>query len=237
MDLLLSLVGPPAVGKSTVSRALAVRHDAQVFRLREFAHELQRRDPGSARLFDNVDALGWFGAGAVAYCLRRAFVEREVAAAGMVVLENFPGSRVQFGQLHAVAAARAVPLVLVELVAPEDVLWQRVAARRVCPTCEPDPHGDPHRPARGLSERPGRCATCSGELTTRRGDRPATFAARLARFSERIGAIRRAAIARGRPLYMVHATVGVDACLDEMRAVCQTRVDRRGCNEPEEVYE
>lgn len=57
----------------------------------------------------------------------------------------------------------------------------RVRSRRVCLTCEPDPHGDPHRPASPAAPHPDRCANCGGALTFRQSDEPQRFAARLAR--------------------------------------------------------
>lgn len=118
MGLFLCLLGPPAVGKSTISSSLADRADVQMFRLRDYAQHLRSREPEVGKLFATRDPLGWFSDGAVAYCLRNAFVDGNVPVAGVVVLENLPGSRVQVGQLHAVAAGRRVPLVLVELAAP-----------------------------------------------------------------------------------------------------------------------
>lgn len=51
----VAVVGPPAVGKSTVSGALADRFGARVFRLREFAHEFRTRSGVNQRLFDTGD--------------------------------------------------------------------------------------------------------------------------------------------------------------------------------------
>jgi adenylate kinase family enzyme len=222
MGLFLCLLGPPAVGKSTISTALADRGDVQVFRLREFAHQVRIREPRVGRLFISRDPLGWFTNGAVGYCLRRAFVDGQLPATGVVLLENLPGSHAQVGQLDAVAARREVALVLVELAAPVEVLRQRAEARRVCPTCEPDPYGDPQRPARRRAGDPQVCAGCDGQLVPRRADRPVVFAARLARFQERIADVRRAATARGRPYHTIDAASGVEDCLDQLLTVCRT---------------
>lgn len=225
MGLFMCLLGPPAVGKSTICSSLADRADVQMFRLRDYAQHLRSREPEVGKLFATRDPLGWFSDGAVAYCLRNAFVDGNVPVAGVVVLENLPGSRVQMGQLHAVAAGRRVPLVLVELAAPDEVLRDRAAGRRVCPLCEPDPYGDPHRPARRRADDPGVCADCGGPVVARRADRPAVFAARLARFRQRIADIRRAAEVRGRPYFTIDAAAPVEDCIEQVVAVFRTHLD------------
>jgi adenylate kinase family enzyme len=231
MSLFMCLLGPPAVGKTTISNTLADRGGVQVFRLREFAKQLRVREPQAGRLFVSRDPLGWFGDGAVAYCLRRAFVDDLGPAGGVVVLENLPGSQVQVGQVHAVAAGRGVPLVLVELAAPEAVLRRRAEARRVCPTCEHDLYGDPYVPARVSADDPDVCGGCGGKVAPRRADRPAIFTARLARFHERIDDIRRAAAVRRRPYHTIDAAAGLDDCLEEVLAVCRIHLNRHGVEE------
>lgn len=106
----VAIVGPPAVGKSTVSGALADRFGARVFRLREFAHEFRARAGVDQRLFDTSDPLGWFPEETVALLLRAAFLQGQFSVRPMVVLENFPGSLTQFRLLNAVAGQLQAPL-------------------------------------------------------------------------------------------------------------------------------
>jgi hypothetical protein len=74
----VAVVGPPAVGKSTVSGALTDRLGGRVFRLREFAYDYRRRPWVDERLFDTTDSLGWFGEHAVAVLLDARLPSRTV---------------------------------------------------------------------------------------------------------------------------------------------------------------
>lgn len=131
----------------------------------------------------------------------------------MMVLENFPGSLTQLRLLNATAGQLRVPLAVVELTAGDGLLAIRARTRRVCPTCEPDPFGDPHRPACSAAEDPDRCASCGGALTLRHSDEPQQFTARLARFRRRIPVIRQAVTALHLPYHVVDASDDPTSCL------------------------
>lgn len=219
---LVAVVGPPAVGKSTVTGALADRFDARVFRLREFAHQFCARPGVDQHLFDTDDPLGWLSEETVALLLRAAFLHGQSPGQPIVVLENFPGSITQFRLLHATAGQLRAPLAVVELTADDGLLGIRVRTRRVCPTCEPDPRGDPHRPACPVAEYPERCASCGGALALRRGDERQQFAARLARFRRRIPAIRQAVRALHLPYHVVDATGDPTSCLHRVTTALAT---------------
>lgn len=206
MRRFVGVVGPPAVGKSTVTRALTDRYGGRVFRLREFAYEIRSRPGVNQRLFASDDPLGWLPEDTVAQVLRAAFVQGRFPASALVVLENFPGSLAQLRLLASIADRLVASLMLIELTAGDDLLTIRSQAWRVCPTCEPDPRGDPHRPARGSGHEPHRCVGCGGELQLRWGDEPIRFAARLARFRDRIPAIRTDAKSLHLPYHEVDAT-------------------------------
>jgi hypothetical protein len=130
-----------------------------------------------------------------------------LAGDGLVVFENVPADAAQGRLLLDVACVRRAVLGLViELVAGNEVCARRVATRRVCAGCEPDPAADPHRPA--SADRRGRCAGCGGQLEQRRSDGPWVFRGRLARFHRSIGGLRAVMAAAGVPWRTVDATVG-----------------------------
>jgi adenylate kinase family enzyme len=212
----IAVVGPPAVGKSPVTRTLADHLDAQVFRLREFAHEFRSHGTVDERLFDTRDSLDWFSEETVFLLLQAAFIQGQFQTCGLVVLENFPGSLTQLLLLKATADQLRAPLMLIELTADNIVVAARARTRRVCPTCEPDQCGDPHRPARPATHDLDRCDRCGGGLQPRRDDEPHRFAARLARFRRRIPAIRRAAMALQMPYHAADATCDPDTCLQSV---------------------
>jgi adenylate kinase family enzyme len=208
----VAVLGPPAVGKSTVTASLVARTGARVFRLREFVRCVRNKPDVNQRLFTTDDPLGWLGDGAVAFMLQAAFLDGQFPESPTVVLENFPGSDVQARLLAIIMDRLAARLDLVELVAPQDVLMARRRMRRVCSTCEPDPLGDPHRPARPGRCDPARCRDCGGELRRRPSDHPVRFAARLSRFHERIPAIRAAAEELALPFHTVDASTDAATC-------------------------
>lgn len=209
----VAVVGPPAVGKSTVTRALADRFGARVFRLREFAAEFRSQPGVDQRPFDTCDRLGWLPEETVFRLLRAAFLDGQFPARDLMILENFPGSLTQLLLVKATSEQLQAPLIVIELIAADSVLVGRVRTRLVCLTCEPDPRDDPHRPAHPAAHDASRCDGCGAKLLPRRGDEPQRFAARLARFRRRIPAIRRAATALYLPYHAVDATGDPDTCL------------------------
>jgi len=209
----VAVVGPPAVGKSTVSGELTNRCGARVFRLREFTHHYRSRPGIDEPLFATCDPLGWFGDKAVAALVEAAFLRGQFPAQGLVALENFPGTVAQLRLIEVIARELRAPLVVIELTAPDSILTARARARRVCPTCEPDPRGDPHRPANPSAHAPDQCSRCGGRLVARRSDHAPLFTARLERFRCRIPAIRCEVATLRLPYQAVDASGDVGTCL------------------------
>jgi adenylate kinase len=217
--LFVALVGPPAVGKSTISQPLVAHLAGTVFRLREFTDDLRRRGELDERLFETTDPLGWLSHGAVAMVVEAAFTGGHFPVNGRpVVLENFPGTGAQLTLLLNLVGTSSAQLGLVELTAPDDIVAARARTRRVCISCEPDPRGDPHRPARPAADAPDRCARCGGRLAPRLADDPARFAERLQRFRSHIGAIRATAHLLGLPYTSIDATDDPATCLAQAKA-------------------
>jgi len=216
---LIAVVGPPAVGKSTVTTSLAARLDAEVFRLRDFAARFRRDHLHLEVLFEPVDALGWFGDPAVEVLLTAAFGLPTLV--GTVLLENFPGSVAQLRFLSELAAERGWIFRIVELAAPDAVVAARSDARRVCPACEPGPSGYPHRPARACPGHPHACSDCGGRLQRRRCDEPDRFTARLHRFRAHLPDLRAATRASGVPHVVIDAADEPAAVLRAVLSACQ----------------
>ena len=177
-----ALIGPPAAGKSTVSRALVERHHANLFRLRTFAETYQQARPEHVGLFDTHDALGWFQDPTVSRLLTAAFLDGMFPADGLVILEGFPGSAAQLRMLAEVVDTLRRPLVLVDLNTPDEAVAARAAARRVCTGCDPISRADPRQPAAGAADAPAACTRCRTPLTARRADEPDRLEARLRRY-------------------------------------------------------
>ncbi|MFV2021679.1 hypothetical protein [Micromonospora sp. LOL_023] len=209
-------MGPPAAGKSTVSAFLAAA-GASVFRLREFAYRCRSEGRFDPRVFDTDDPLGWYGDSTVELLLTAAFVDGAYADRGVVLLENLPGNANQL-QMIAKIAALGGSVVGVELLADDLTVETRSRGRRVCPACEADPQGDPHRPAVGSETSPGRCRRCHTLLVPRRSDDPVVLSARLRRYRDRIPGIRALAQEEGLPYRRVDATQAADACREAVAA-------------------
>lgn len=185
-----AVIGPPAVGKTTLTMRLAEQDDTEIFRLREHVPEAIL-----AATATSAERLGWIDDVTIARALRSYF-ERVVsdASACNVLLDNFPGSgtqvRLLLGVLRRLAPRCTVQAV--ELVAAWRVREKRVLGRRVCHQCEQDPIHDPRIPAAASTDDPKRCARCGGILHPRRGDAPRLFALRTQRYEEQAVGIRRA---------------------------------------------
>lgn len=217
---LVAVIGPPAVGKSTVTGLAATAYGAHVFRLREFADRYQVDHPELDHLFETADPLGWFRDDTVRMLLYAAL---EVPPrADTVLLENLPGNAIQLHYLIELSCAAGHELAVVELAAPDDLLTVRASTRRVCPSCEPDPHGDPHRPAHGLATAPDDCDRCGGRLMSRKSDEFHRFEARLRHFRRNCPQIRTAAAAARVPYRVVDTTDNVTSVSTAFLAACRS---------------
>ncbi|HEX3733258.1 MAG TPA: hypothetical protein VHU91_10095 [Mycobacteriales bacterium] len=87
----LAVVGPPAVGKSSLVEQLADAMSVEVFRLREFAQAYRRRPGVDQGLFASTDALGWYTDHTVAILLKEAF--QEASRLGCWLLKAFPAAQ------------------------------------------------------------------------------------------------------------------------------------------------
>ncbi len=182
------MLGPPAVGKSTLASRLGQAPNCVVFRLRE-----QVPAGRLAATAGGAGPLGWMDDVTVATALRR-YLDRVVRAAGahVVIFDNFPGSgrqvRLLLGELASLAPGRVV--LPIELSVDAVTLRRRAVQRRVCHRCERDPMRDPRLPAKASDEDAQRCGRCGGVLQPRRGDAPRLLRARLARWQREAAGIR-----------------------------------------------
>src|SRR5712692_2664692 len=137
LDSAIAVIGPPAVGKTTLTMQLGQLSGRRVFRLREHVPETIL-----AATATSAERLGWIDDLTVAMALR-SYVESVVddCAAHTVLFDNFPGSdqqvRLFLSVMHKLAPACVVHLV--ELVAETATLNRRIRDRRVCHRCERDP--------------------------------------------------------------------------------------------------
>ncbi|MGH3694652.1 MAG: hypothetical protein ACRDRX_11830 [Pseudonocardiaceae bacterium] len=184
------VIGPPAVGKTTLVMQIGRLPGTRVFRLREHVPE-----NSLAATATNAEGLGWIDDITVITSVRgyleNLFYEDEVHT---LLLDNFPGKGSQVGLLLSVLRQLAPGCIMrvIELVADPDVLRRRAVSRRVCHHCERDPLCDPRLPAMTSAVNPERCARCEHLLHTRRGDIPAVYETRHQRYYQMAEGIRSA---------------------------------------------
>jgi len=205
----VAVIGPPAVGKTTLTLRLAESPGCEVFRLREHVPDIIL-----AATAIKPDRVGWIDDLTVTRALRGYF-ERLVAdgTVRLVLLDNFPGSgtqvRLLLGAIRGLVPVCAIHVV--ELLASHDVRERRVLGRRVCHQCEQDPIHDPRIPAPASEEDPERCARCGGLLHPRRGDAPRLFALRTQRYADEAEGIRAAFAEAGIQAVQLDSSQPIDA--------------------------
>src|SRR5436309_121127 len=112
-ELMVAVVGPPGVGKTTIVTVLAEAEGLTVFRLRE---AVRVHADVLADLPPSTDPLGWVGIGAVRRVLDRTFAAGPLQTGrGVVLLDNFPGTGAQLDLLVDVAEATGRRVALLEL--------------------------------------------------------------------------------------------------------------------------
>lgn len=195
----VALIGPPGAGKTTVARALSRRHKVAVFRLREAVRAYSNL---LADLPASDDPLGWLDMEAVRRTLHAAFVKGRFTFEDVVLLDNFPGTAAQLRLLAEVSALVGGRLTLLELRARHDTVRKRVAERRTCPCCGPDPHA----PATVSTADPARCGVCGAVLDQRESDHPARHRLRRSRYLENLPEITAVATELG----VAHVSISAD---------------------------
>jgi adenylate kinase len=214
LERVVAVVGPPAVGKTTLTMRLAELPGCEVFRLREHVPDIIL-----AATATSAERIGWIDDLTVTRALRGYFEQAlSGGAARTVLLDNFPGTGTQVRLLVGVLD-RLVPrcsVHAVELLADRDVREQRVLGRRVCHECEHDPIHDPRIPAPASEDDPERCARCGGLLHPRRGDAPRLFALRTLRYEDEAVGIRAAFEEAGVQVVQLDSDRAVEALADDL---------------------
>ncbi|WP_181871644.1 adenylate kinase family protein [Sphaerisporangium album] len=199
----VSVLGPPAAGKSSLTATLASRHRGLIFRLREYARHRAAHDEGLAQTMrTSTDPLGWVPDPVALSLIDHALHGPFRPSPGiLLLLEGFPGNPVQAVHTAGVLDRMGVELHVVELLVDQESARRRAQTRRVCPACESGSADEPHRPATAGPD--GGCARCGGPLRARRDDTADLLAARTGRFRQHHPRIRREFQTRGVPWHTI----------------------------------
>ena len=133
MALNVVMLGPPGAGKGTQSERFAKTHGLPKIAtgdiLREAVHEGTELGCIAKKTMDAGQLVG----DDVMIAIVGDRLARPDTAAGFV-LDGFPRTVHQARALDGIMAGRG-PLVVIDIVVPEDVLLRRLAARRICGDC------------------------------------------------------------------------------------------------------
>lgn len=127
------MLGPPGAGKGTQAERLAVRRSLPRISTGDILREaVQEGTPLGSVAKTAMDA-GRLVSDDVMIGIVQERLDRNDAKAGFV-LDGFPRTVEQATALDRMMEGRG-PLVVLDIVVPEDVLARRLATRRICGTC------------------------------------------------------------------------------------------------------
>jgi adenylate kinase len=152
------MLGPPGAGKGTQAERLAKKHGLPKISTGDILrHAVQSRTPLGCLAKRAIDSGKLVGDDAVIGIVKER-LDLDDARPGFV-LDGFPRTVVQAIALDSMVERRG-PLLVIDIVVPEDVLVQRLASRRICSKCG----------ANAVVEAKKTCTRCGGELMTRTDD-------------------------------------------------------------------
>lgn len=222
----ISLIGPPAVGKSALALRLGMEPGYTVFRLREHVPQAVL-----AATATDAERLGWIDDFTVMTSVHGYLEVARDRAVHSVLLDNFPGTETQVS-LYLSLMRQLAPdcaVAAVELTAQEFVLRQRSSARRVCGYCERDPLCDPRLPAAASASDPRRCARCDHLLVVRHGDDPTVYHVRMRRYYELSNGVRQAFAHAGIPVPLLLNSSSLDRTAKQLTALFTPRSRHDNC--------
>ena len=152
------MLGPPGAGKGTQGERLAARHELPKISTGDILREAVQGKTELGLIAKATMEAGNLVSDDTMIAIARERLARDDAKRGFV-LDGFPRTVVQATALDAMIDGRG-PLVVVNIVVPEEVLVRRLATRRICGTCG----------ANAAVEWTATCEKCGGELIARVDD-------------------------------------------------------------------
>jgi adenylate kinase len=197
------ILGPPGAGKGTQAERFAQKHRVPKISTGDILREAVASGTAFGRAAKAVMDAGRLVGDDIMVGIVRERLAREDAKAGFV-LDGFPRTVPQAIELDGILGAQ--PLVVVDIVVPEETLVRRLASRRMCEEC-----GHSALPAeRG-------CPKCGGELVVRIDDRAGIVLERLRVYTEQTAPI--VQFYRGRPNF--RAIDGTTSPDEVQSAICE----------------
>jgi adenylate kinase len=161
------MLGPPGAGKGTQAERFAGKHGVPKISTGDILREAIQSDTELGRSAKATIYAGGLVGDDVMIGIVGERLRRPDATRGFV-LDGFPRTVAQAEALDGMMIGRG-PLVVVDIVVPEEVLLRRLAARRICGSCG----------VNALVEWTTACGNCGGPLVTRTDDSEGVVAERL----------------------------------------------------------
>ena len=152
------MLGPPGAGKGTQSERFARTHGLPKISTGDILREAVQAGTAIGRTAKATMEAGNLVGDDLMIAIVQHRLDREDARCGFV-LDGFPRTVVQATALDRMVDGRG-PLVVLDMVVPEEVLVRRLATRRICSKC-----GSNAAPDWGSA-----CGKCGGALVTRVDD-------------------------------------------------------------------
>jgi adenylate kinase len=175
MPLNLVMLGPPGAGKGTQAERFALKHRVPKISTGDILREAVATDTAFGRAAKAVMDAGRLVGDDIMVGIVRERLARADAKAGFV-LDGFPRTVPQAIALDEMLGTQ--PLVVVDIVVPEETLVRRLASRRMCEVC-------------GHSALPAEqgCSKCGGALVVRVDDGAGIVLERLRVYAEQTAPI------------------------------------------------
>lgn len=134
MDKVIVLIGAPGAGKGTQARLLEERRGIPQISTGDMFREMKTLDTPLAREVQEIMASGKLVSDDVTYRIVEERTSRPDINASYL-LDGYPRTAVQAGQLEELAQAQAKEIEAIEIDVPKEELVRRLTGRRSCPVC------------------------------------------------------------------------------------------------------
>jgi adenylate kinase len=172
MALNLIMLGPPGAGKGTQAERFAKLRGIPKISTGDMLRDAVKAGTEIGLRAKAIMDRGELVSDAVMVKIVQDRLNRDDARSGFI-LDGFPRTVAQARALDRVMVGRA-PLIVIDIVVPEDELVRRLGSRLVCANC-----GQNADPSDARAAETMRCGRCGGQLTQRADDNEAVVLERL----------------------------------------------------------
>jgi adenylate kinase len=179
MSKIIVLIGPPGAGKGTQARLLEERHQIPQISTGDIFREMKNADTPLAHEVQETMAAGRLISDELTFKIVRERTSR-ADCRGDYILDGYPRTSVQAGQLETLATEQRKSIVAVSVDVDRNELMKRLTGRRSCGVCGEiyNIYSKPPRNAGFCDEHP------ETQLTHRADDNEESVATRLATYDE-----------------------------------------------------